>query len=174
MILIDKSEKIPAEYLNTTLQHLIEYHNLGYEFKEYEKPQLLIGTCMDYRINLRIPDRFAFVIRNGGASLKHNDFQMAFALSVGGCQAIAVIGHTDCGMVNLPSKHNLFVDGMTKRLNYEQSEADEFFRTKSIENEIYSEIEFTKKQAEQLKEKYPNIPVIAMIYEVKDNLLYHI
>lgn len=174
MILIDKPEKIPAEYLNTPLQHLIEYHNFGYKFQEYEKPQLLIGTCMDYRINLRIPDKFAFVIRNGGASLKHNDFQMAFALSVGGCQAIAVIGHTDCGMVNLPNKHDLFVDGMTNRLNYEQSEADEFFRTRSVENEIYSEIEFTKNQAKQLSEKYPNIPVIAMIYEVKDNLLYHI
>lgn len=174
MILIDKPEKIPSEYLNTPLQHLIEYHNFGYKFQEYEKPQLLIGTCMDYRINLRIPDRFAFVIRNGGASLKHNDFQIAFALSVGGCRAIAVIGHTDCGMVNLPSKHDLFVDGMTNRLNYKQCEADEFFNTKSVDNEIYDEIDFTKKQAKQLSEKYPNIPVIAMFYEVKDNLLYHI
>lgn len=174
MILIDKPELIPLEFRNTPIEKLIQYHNFGIPFEQYDKPQLLIGTCMDFRINLRIPDKFAFIIRNGGASLKHNDFQIAFALSVGGCQSIAVIGHTDCGMVNLPSKQDLFVEGMANRLNYEPSNADLFFRTKSPENEIYNEMEFTKKQAEQLKEKYPNIPIIAMIYEVKDNLLYHI
>ncbi len=174
MTLIDKPEKIPNEFVDTPIQKLIEYHNCGLEHKNYDKPQLVIGTCMDYRIHLRIPDRFAFIIRNGGASLVHNDFQLAFALTVGGCQAIAVIGHTDCGMVNLASKQDLFIDGMINKLNFSQSDANNLFRTKSPENEIYSEIEFTKKQAQQLKEKYPNIPVIAMIYEVKDNLLYHI
>lgn len=172
MLLIDKLEKLPAEYLNTPIQKLIEYHNFNKPHEEYNQPKLLIGTCMDYRVNLKIPDKFAFIIRNGGASLRHNDFQIAFGLTVGGCEAIAVIGHTDCGMANLQQKQSTFVDKFVNKLNYEEKIAKDFFLTKSPENEIYNEIDFTKQQVSELSEKYPNIPVIGLIYEVKDNLLY--
>lgn len=174
MKLIDSFDKIPSEYINTPIQKLLEFHNLNIPYDVYIQPKILIGTCMDYRINLRIPPNFGFIIRNGGASLKHNDFQVAFAMAVGGCEAIAVIGHTDCGMVNLHTKHNAFIEGMIGKLKFEPSEAEKFFNTKSSENEISNEIEFTRKQAQQLKYKYPDIPVIALIYEVKDGLLYHI
>lgn len=174
MKLIDKYEKIPTEYLNTPIQSLLEYHNLGKPFAEHSRPEILIATCMDYRINLRIPPNFGYIIRNGGASIRHNDFHIAFALTVGGCNAIAVIGHTDCGMVNLPAKKNKFVEEMTKKFNIDEHSSHKFFDIHSLDSEIVNEVEFTKKQAEKLKQNYPNIPIIALIYEVKDNLLYHI
>jgi len=172
--LIDKNEKIPNEYLNTPIKTLLEYHNFGKPFLEHSKPELLIGTCMDYRINLRIPPNYAFIIRNAGASLRYNEFQIAFALSVGGCKAIAVIGHTDCGMVNLSEKRSEFIEKMIKKFNYDKLAIEKYFDLHFPNNAIENEIAFTKKQADELKQKYPNIPIIALVYEVKDNLLYHI
>jgi len=107
---IDKISDIPREYLNTPIGLLLEYHNLNREFENYSEAQLLIGMCMDNRKHLHMPDNFAFIIRSGGANLRYSEFKVSFAISVGEVKHIALIAHSNCGMVNLASKKNIFIE----------------------------------------------------------------
>ena len=67
---------------------------------------------MDSRKQLRMPEKFSFVLRAGGANLRYSEFKVSYAIAVGGVRYVALIGHTQCGMVNLAARKNLFTDGM--------------------------------------------------------------
>ncbi len=100
---------IPPIYRGTPIGRLLEYHNLERKLDPHTKAQLLIGMCMDNRKHLRIPDNFAFIIRSGGANLRYSEFKVSYAIAVGEVSAIALIGHTNCGMVNLMARRELFI-----------------------------------------------------------------
>ena len=104
LISISSIKDIPQKYQSTPIGLLLEYHNLNREFENYSEAQLLIGMCMDNRKHLHIPDNFAFIIRSGGANLRYSEFKVSFAISVGDVKHIALIGHSNCGMVNLASQ----------------------------------------------------------------------
>ena len=80
------------------LEVLLSSHNAGKPFAPFVLPQLAIVTCMEFRINLRLPDRFAFVLRTGGANVRPIESYLAFSVARTGIHAIAIIGHTDCAM----------------------------------------------------------------------------
>lgn len=111
---INSLEDIPEKLRNTPVADLLSYHNLGAPFKQYDKADLLIGMCMDNRKQLRIPDKFAYIIRAGGANLRYSEFKVSYAIAIGGVRFIALMGHTQCGMVNLASRRDSFVEGMVK------------------------------------------------------------
>ncbi len=99
---------IPAAYRAGPLGALLRYHNLGADMpKRAEKPELLIGMCMDSRKHLRIPDNFAFILRTGGANLRLAEFRVSYAIAVGGVRAIALIAHTNCGMSGLVARREV-------------------------------------------------------------------
>ena len=115
LIAITKTKDILTEYRKTPIGLLLEYHNLNKSFDIYKKAQLLIGMCMDNRKYLRIPKNFAFVVRTGGANLSYSEFNISYAIAIGGVKHIALIGHNNCGMVNLhASKNILLKDLLTK------------------------------------------------------------
>src|SRR5213596_899518 len=101
---VESGDDIPAEYRDTAIGRLLEYHNLDRPHDTYATAQLLIGMCMDNRKHLHIPDNFAFILRSGGANLRYSEFKVSYAIAVGGVGAIALIGHTQCGMVNLVAR----------------------------------------------------------------------
>ncbi len=51
---------------------------------------------MDHRNRLRIPENFAYIMRSGGADFRGLEFQISFAIGVGGVRVIALIGHDHC------------------------------------------------------------------------------
>ena len=104
LIDISKTENIFPEYRNTPIGLLLEYHNLERKPDTYTQAKLLVGMCMDNRKHLHIPDNFAYIIRAGGANLRYSEFKVSYAIAVGNVQHIALIGHNNCGMVNLVSK----------------------------------------------------------------------
>jgi carbonic anhydrase len=112
LIPVSTVEDIFPEYRNTPVGFLLEYHNLNRPLDAYTKAQLLIGMCMDNRKYLRIPENFAYIIRSGGANLRYSEFKVSYAIAVGGVKAIVLIGHTQCGMVNLIARRNLFIQGL--------------------------------------------------------------
>jgi carbonic anhydrase len=65
------------QYRDTPVGRLLEYHNLRCSFPVYEKAEILIGTCMDHRIRLRIPDNFAYLLRTGGGNLRYIEFNVS-------------------------------------------------------------------------------------------------
>jgi len=163
---------IPGPLQNTAAGRLLAYHNLGHAFQHHDRPELLIVMCMDYRESLRIPDNFAYVIRLAGARVRQRDFNVSYAVGVGGVTSIAVIGHTDCGMVKVASKEEEFVRGLMERGGWESETARSHFASAAPVHEIGSETESAIKGAERLRQRYKKVMAVPFVYRVEDRLLY--
>lgn len=172
LVAVDSQEDIFPHLRNTPISRLLEYHNLGCPFDTYTQAELLIGMCMDNRIHPRIPDNFAYILRAGGANLRPSEFKVSYAVAVGGVRAIALIGHTHCGMVNLMARHREFVNGLVEGAGWDPETAEDHFRYYSTIFEIGSEIDFVASEANRLRLRYPKIQVAPMLFRIEDRRLY--
>jgi carbonic anhydrase len=129
---------------------------------------------MDNRKHLHIPDNFAYIIRAGGANLRYSEFKVSYAIAVGGVKSIALIGHNQCGMVNLAARRDLFVRGLIQNAGWETDQAEEHFQQFAHLFEIGNEIDFVVSESQRLRLRYPKIQVVPLLYKVEDNLLYQI
>lgn len=169
---VESEKDIPAHLRGTPLGELLQYHNLGRELIPVDAPRLLIGMCMDNRKHLRIPDNFSYILRAGGANLRPSEFKVSYAIAVGGVRAIAIIGHNNCGMVNLMSRSQQFIDGLVNGAGWDRQQAEDHFFHFAPLFEIGSEIDFTRSEAKRLRRRYPGLLVAPMLYKVEDNRLY--
>jgi carbonic anhydrase len=169
---VNAAENIFPEYQNTPIGLLLEYHNLNRNLDEYNKAQLLVGMCMDNRKHLHIPDNFAYIIRTGGANLRYSEFKVSYAIAVGDVKYIALIGHTNCGMVNLIARKNQFINGLVDKAGWDREWAEEHFMHFAPMFEIGNEIDFVTSEAKRLRLRYPKIIVAPLLYKVEDNRLY--
>jgi len=169
---IKELNDIPKEYRETPIGLLLEYHNLNRTFEPYVNAQLLIGMCMDNRKHLRMPDNFAYIIRSGGANLRYSEFKVSYAIAVGRVQHIALIGHNNCGMVNLIARKEQFIRGLIELSNWSEEQAQEHFMQYAPMFEIGNEIDFVIYETERLRRRYPKIIVAPMMYLVEDNNLW--
>jgi len=165
-------EDIPEAYRDTPIELLLEYHNLYRLLDEYTSAQLLVGMCMDNRKHLRIPDNFAYIIRAGGANLRYSEFKVSYAIAVGGVRSIALIGHTNCGMVNLIARKEQFVRGLMEAAGWESQAAEEHFHHFAPMFEIGNEPDFILSETRRLRLRYPKITIAPMLYKTEDNRLY--
>ncbi len=162
---------IPEIYKNTPVGELIRYQNLKKEFESYQNAQILVGMCMDNRKQLRLPENFAYIIRTGGANLRYSEFKISYAIAIGGVKHIALIAHDRCGMVNLVSRKQQFIDGLCKNAGWDRERAEEHFMNYAPIFEIDNEIEFTFEESKRLEKKYPLIKVTPLYYSLDDNML---
>ena len=172
LIEINQTRDIPSTYRHHAIGRLLEYHNLNRPFEKYSRAQLLVGMCMDSRKHLHIPDNFAFIIRAGGANLRYSEFKVSYAVAVGGVSSIALIGHNNCGMVNLASRKELFIQGLVERGGWKRKDAEEHFANCSAIFEIGSETDFILSEVKRLRLRYPKVTIAPMLYKVEDNRLY--
>jgi carbonic anhydrase len=172
LISITHLDDIPTPYQDTHIHALFAYHNLNRPFDDYTQARLLIGMCMDHRKRLRIPANFAYILRTGGANLRYNEFQVSYALAVGGVGTIALIGHNNCGMVNLIARKEQFISGLVEKIGWQRNLAEDHFTHFAPMFEIVNEVDFVMNEAERLRTRYPGILVVPMLYKVEDNLLY--
>jgi len=172
LIKISTIDDIFSEYRHTPIGLLLEYHNLNRPLENYDKAQLLIGMCMDNRKHLHIPDNFAFIIRSGGANLRYSEFKVSYAIAVGQVGHIALIGHNNCGMVNLVSRKGQFIDGLVSKAGWNKERAEEHFVNFAPMFEIGNEIDFVISESIRLRLIYPKIIIVPMLYQIEDNLIY--
>lgn len=172
LIAVETGADILDEYRHTPIGRLLAYHNLNQAFEPYTQAELLVGMCMDHRKRLRIPENFAYVVRTGGANLRYSEFKVSFAIAVGGIQSIALIGHTQCGMVNLATRQEQFVQGLIARAGWSREQAQEHFNHLAPLFEIGNEVDFVLHEAARLRLRYPKIEVAPLLYRVEDNRLY--
>ena len=172
LVKVSQERDIFPHLRDTPVGRLLRYHNLGEAHEAHPSAELLIGMCMDNRKSLRIPDNFAFVIRAGGGNLRYSEFKVSFAVAVGGVRAIALIGHTSCGMVNLSSRREQFIDGLVRNAGWDRAAAEEHFAQFAPTFEIGNEVDFVLSESKRLRGRYPKVLVAPMIYKVEDNLLY--
>jgi carbonic anhydrase len=172
LIPVLNKEDIFPQYQDTPIGRLLEYHNLERPLENYNNANLLIGMCMDSRKSLRIPDNFAFILRAGGANLRYSDFKVSYAIAIGGVTAIALIGHTNCGMVNLEARKENFIQGLVDKAGWDREMAEDHFLHFEPMFEIGNEVDFVLSEAKRIRRRYPKILVAPMIYKVEDNRLY--
>ncbi len=168
---VGSERDIPGRYRGTPIGLLLEYHNLRRSFDPYSNAQLLIGMCMDNRKHLRIPDNFAYIIRSGGANLRFSEFKVSYAIAVGGVRCIALMGHTQCGMVRLFDRKEQFLGGLVDNAGWERAEAEAHFDSFAPLFEIGNEIDFVLSEVKRLRARYPKVLVAPLLYRVEDNLL---
>lgn len=174
LIAVNTKEDILPEYRDTPIGLLFEYHNLNRPYDNYEAAQLLMGMCMDNRKKLQIPGNFSFIIRTGGANLRYSEFHTSFAIGVGGVKHIALIGHSNCGMVNVSSRKQDFISGMVEHAGWEENKASEFFINSVSLFEINNSADFVLSETKRLRQQYPKIIVAPLYYMVEDCRLYFI
>ena len=172
LITISSPNDILPEYKETPIGLLLEYHNLNREYDDYDNARLLIGMCMDNRKHLHIPDNFAFIIRSGGANLRYSEFKISYALSVGQVRHIALIGHNNCGMVNLIARKEIFIDGLVENAGWKKDKAEEHFLHFAPMFEIGNEVDFILSETLRLRHRYPKIQIAPMLFSVDDTKLY--
>ncbi len=165
---------IALPYRDTPVGLLLEYHNLQRRFETYNQAQLLIGMCMDHRKNLRIPDNFSYILRVGGANVRYSEFQVSYAIAVGGVGAIALIGHNHCGMANLHSKRDAFINGLIQKAGWDSEYAEQHFMHFAPMFEIGNEVDFVLSETKRLRLRYPKILIAPLLYKIEDNLLYQL
>ncbi|MEX1275474.1 MAG: carbonic anhydrase [Bacteroidota bacterium] len=171
LLSIDSIDQIPSEYRSTPIGLLLEYHNLDRPFDPYASAKLLIGMCMDNRKHLHMPDNFSFIIRSGGANLRYSEFKVSYAIAVGGVRHIALIGHSNCGMVNLIARKAQFIDGLVDSAGWDRQAAEDHFTQFAPMFEIGNEVDFVLSETKRLRHRYPNIMVAPMHYSVENNRL---
>ena len=174
LLSIQSTDDILPEYRQTPIGLLLEYHNLNRPLDTYDKAQLLVGMCIDNRNYLHMPDNFAFIIRTGGANLRYNEFKVSYAIAVGQIRHIALIGHNNCGMVNLISRKDEFIKGLVEIAGWEKERAEEHFMHFAPMFEIGNETDFILSETKRLRLRYPDIIIAPMLYLVEDNKLYFI
>ena len=150
-------------YRGMPVGELLAYQNLQAAHRRYNRAELLIGMCMDHRKRLRIPPNFAYVLRTGGADLRPLEFQVSFAIAVGGVRALCLIGHNDCGMVGLASKREEFVRGLIENGGWEPRQAPVHFDEHASRFEAWG-----------LRKRYPGIMVAPLFFAIGDENLYQI
>jgi len=172
LISLQSPADIPEEYRMTPIGQLIEYHNLNHPYDSYDKARLLVGMCMDNRKHLHMPDNFAFIIRSGGANLRYSEFKVSYAIAVGQISHIVLIGHDQCGMVNLVARKKEFIEGLVETAGWDKTFAEEHFMHFAPMFEIGNETDFILSEAKRLRRRYPKITIAPLFYLVKDNQLY--
>lgn len=109
-----------------------------------------------------------------GSHLRYSEFQLSYAIAVGRVSAIALIGHTQCAMVNLISHRELFVSGLVERAGWPREWAEAHFLHYFPMFEIGNEMDFLYGETLRLRTRYPKILIAPLIYRVEDNKLYQL
>ena len=174
IIEVNNQSDILEKYRDTPIGLLLAYHNLDRPFEDYKKAQLLVSMCMDNRKKLKIPNNFAYIIRTGAGNVKFIEFKVSFAIAVGGVKAIALIAHTQCGMMGLRNKREAFIEGLTKNAGWRKESAVEHFEQFAPIFEIKDEKEFVTSEAKRLSARYPKIQIAPLLYKIEDNRLYQL
>lgn len=171
---VAREEEILPAYRDTPVGRLLSYHNLGFGPVAVNRPELLIGMCMDSRKHLRIPNDFAFVLRTAGANMRDNEFRISYAIAVGGVHTIVLIAHTDCGMAQLQRRREQFIEGMVANAGWDRVRAERHFAESAPKFGIKDEVEFVLQESDRLRRIYPRIQVAPLLYRVDDDLLYQV
>jgi carbonic anhydrase len=171
---VKEASDILPRFQNTPLGDLLAYHNLGVPFRPYKQASLLIGMCLDYRERLRMPENFAYIIRAAAANLRYSPFQVSYTVAIGGVSAIAIIGHTNCGMVNLRDRRDQFVSGLVQHGGWRREWAASHFTDHAPRFEIADEVAFVLSEARRIRRRYPKVLIAGLMYCVEDSRLYQL
>ena len=175
LVPVNKAEDIFPNFRGTSVEMLLLYHNLGLPLPDTSgHAQMLVSMCMDHRKDLTIPNEFAYILRSAGGNLRDSEFEISYAIAVGGISTIVLFAHTDCGMVDVTHKRQLFVKGMMERGGWSLEAAETHFDRFAAQYQIGNAVEFVCEEALRLRILYPGVFVAPLLYEVETDRISQI
>ena len=169
---VARIDDILPRYRNTPIELMLRYHNLGEPRPPSGgTPVLLVSMCMDHRKELHVPNEFAYVLRSAGGNLRDSEFEVSYAVAVGGVSTIALLAHTDCGMAHVTAKHDRFVEGLVRRAGWARKDAEHHFAEAASRYEIGDATRFVVGETRRLRERYPLLLIAPFLYSVEDDKL---
>jgi carbonic anhydrase len=169
----NQTDILPA-WRGTPVGELLALHNLGTGAGQYAHPQILIATCPEQQTGLRIPAGFALGVNGAAANLKRDPFKVSWAIGIGQVSAIAIVGHTGCGMVGLRERREEFVARMVAVAGWARAAAEQHFDHWGDLYTIEDPAVFAASEAARLRARYPKIPVAALLYDAAEQMLLQI
>jgi len=129
---------------------------------------------MDHRKDLVLPGEFAYVLRTAGGNLRDSEFEVSYAIGVGGVATLALFAHTDCGMAHVTQKRADFVSGLVKRGGWTVDAAVAHFDRYAERYQIGDPVKFVCEEAQRLRRLYPPVLIVPMLYDVGTDRLMQI
>jgi carbonic anhydrase len=165
---------LPA-YRGAPIERLLRVHNLGQTPGVHAShAELFICTCIDRRIDLRLPKGAAFVLRTAGARLDGNEFEAMFAVAIGGVTTVATIGHTDCAMGHVLEQRDAFIAGLVQRGRAAPEDAAARYDAEAPRLALSDPVAHTLEQARQVRSLLPGVLVAPLLYRVENHRLAQI
>jgi len=158
----------------TPVAELLALQNLGADARQYTHPQMLIASCFEQLTALRIPTGFAISLHSAAANLKRDPFNVSWAIGIDRISAIAIVGHTNCRLVELRNQREAFVEQMISAAGWARSAAEQHFDHWSDLFAIDDPASFAAVEAARLRIRYPKIPVAALLYDTAEEMLLQI
>ncbi len=162
------------EYQQTPIADLFRYHGEGAPGRSYARPPLVLLTCMDWRITVRVPESFAYVLRTAGANVESVLFNIDYAVAVLGVEAIALVGHDDCAMTAVHEHRRAFESGLVREQGWSAEKAAQAFESGASWFGLESAMAGVWSSAEALRKRYPKRLVAPLYYQVKEGRLVQV
>ena len=164
LIPVQKPDQILPKYRNTPIERLFLYNAI------VDTPP----TAMAYDISNSLPCIFAYIIRGAGANMHGNEFEISYAIAVGGVSTIALLAHTDCGMSHVSEKRDSFLRGLVERAGCDLDSAARQFDKYAGIYQIGDSIKFILAETARLQSLYPKVLIAPLLYKVEDDQLEQI
>lgn len=162
-------------YRGTPVEDLLRYHNMGEPRPaDNTTPQMFIAMCIDFRKFLVVPNDYAYIMRTAGARLKGNEFELLYAIAVGGVSTVVLIGHTDCGMTRVLNQREQFVSGLGERAGVAPEMAEGIFDAFAPEYAIEDPVKAMVAEAIMLRGLLHGVMIAPLLYRVSDDRLVQI
>ena len=175
LVPVDTPEAIFPAYRGTAIELLLRYHNLGEPLPTTTgHAQMLISMCMDHRKDLVLPGEFAYVLRSAGGNLRDSEFEVSYAIGVGGVSTVALLAHTDCGMAHVTQMRSAFIRGLTERGGWTLDAAGAHFDRYAERYQIGDPVTFVCEEVLRLRRLYPMALIVPMLYDVETDRLIQI
>jgi len=175
LIDVRQLDDILPVYRGTPIEWLFRYQNLDEpQFPTTVTAQVFVSMCIDNRKALNVQNGFAYILRTAGARLRGNEFELSFAIAIGGVSAVALIGHTDCRMAIVLEKRDEFIAGLVQRAGVDPDEAAKHFDAFAPNYAISNPVDATIRRAEMVRRSLPNILVAPLLYRIEDDQLMQI
>ena len=158
---------IPARWQGTPIEKFILAHNKGQQFETVGIPELMIVTCIDYRINLRLPEHFAFVLRRAAASLSGLEFNLSYALSKG-VEHLAILAHSDCAMTRV-SDHRAPILNELIRHGWQEPHAESFVDEQAEHYAIAGELDALRSESKRISCMFNKLEVAPLFLDLEEN-----
>lgn len=154
------------EYRGTPIEQLLINHNVRPVIDPQGTPQLVVATCMDHRVNLKMPVSFAMLIRTAGTNVDPLVFNVLAAMAVRDIRTVAVIGHSDCAMLDVERHRDKFVATATSVCTMTEEEANRLFERGASRFGFEDYHEQVLAQCEYLQKTIPGALVAPLVFDV--------